>query len=163
MPTRHQILGARGETLVAQRCRCPRCERSRTLKRLPTNFTCADLICDFCGFLAQVKSANCTDPNCIPKRLLGAAWSVQNARMDAGIFFPLFLVLINARKHVIYYLSADLQRPEMFLPRKRCQRAHAERAGRASNTTSPPSHPQDWSAFELRNSEPASAGLLPVS
>ena len=40
--------------------------------------------------------------------------------MEAGIYFPLFLVLATAdlAEHAIYYLSADLQRPEMFKARK---------------------------------------------
>ena len=38
--------------------------------------------------------------------------------MDAGIFFPLFLVLICGQKSAIYYLSADVQKTEMFKPRK---------------------------------------------
>src|SRR5271165_6342847 len=41
---------------VTRECRCPRCKRSRTLVRLPANFKCADVICDFCGYLAQVKA-----------------------------------------------------------------------------------------------------------
>ena len=50
--------------------------------------------------------------------------------MDAGIFFPLFLVLAtaNRRKYAIYYLSADLQRMEMFKPRKPLSQT-AKRAG----------------------------------
>ena len=41
--------------------------------------------------------------------------------MEAGIFFPLYLVLIskkNPKDFAIYYLAADLQRPEMFVARK---------------------------------------------
>ena len=50
--------------------------------------------------------------------------------MQAGIYFPLFLVLATAGfdSHAIYYLSADLQRPEMFKPRKALS-ANARRAG----------------------------------
>lgn len=44
MPTARQELGQFAETLVAKSCTCPRCKRSRTLIRLPTNFKCADLI-----------------------------------------------------------------------------------------------------------------------
>jgi len=64
----------------------------------------------------------------IPATVLGAAWSVQKARMDAGIYFPLFLVLICGRKSAIYYLSADVQKPEMFKPRKPLG-ANARRSG----------------------------------
>src|SRR5262249_45209163 len=93
------------------------------------NFRCADVICDFCGFLAQVKASNCIDLNKIPGSILGAAWSVQKQRMDAGIYFPLFLVLVSpARKRAIYYLSADLQKPSMFKPRNPLS-TKARRAG----------------------------------
>jgi type II restriction enzyme len=64
----------------------------------------------------------------ISATVLGAAWSVQKARMDAGIYFPLFLVLICGRKSAIYYLSADVQKPEMFKPRKPLSE-NARRAG----------------------------------
>lgn len=78
------------------------------------NFKCADVICDFCGFLAQVKTATCPDIKCAPKRVPGAAWSVQRDRMRAGIYFAPSLVLVNGREEAIYYLSADLQSPAMF-------------------------------------------------
>ncbi len=48
--------------------------------------------------------------------------------MEAGIYFPLFLVLVEGRSHSIYYLSADLQPPEMFVPRKPLS-STARRAG----------------------------------
>ena len=43
---------------------------------------------------------------------------------------PLFLVLVrpDRSEHAIYYLSADLQRPEMFKPRKPLSET-ARRAG----------------------------------
>jgi hypothetical protein len=86
---------------------------------LPGNFKCADLICDYCGYLAQVKAATSVDADILPRQILGAAWSVQKERMDAGIYFPLFIVLVQPGKcFSIYYLSADLQVPEMFIPRK---------------------------------------------
>jgi len=47
MPTTKQILGAWGERLITKKYACPRCKRFSTLKRLPTNFKCADIICDF--------------------------------------------------------------------------------------------------------------------
>lgn len=117
-----------GEQLVAKRASCPGCKQSKTLRRLPLNFKCADLICDFCDYLAQVKTATCDDVTVLPKTLLGAAWSVQKERMDAGIYFPLFLVLVSGRKKAIYFLSADLQFPELFKPRKPLS-THARRAG----------------------------------
>ena len=86
------------------------------------------MICDFCGFLAQVKSIASRDLQKIPDTILGAAWSVQKARMDSGIYFPLFLVLMNGRNSAIYYLSADTQKPEMFKPRNPLG-VNARRAG----------------------------------
>ena len=60
---------------------------------------------------------------------MGGAWSVQKERMDAGIYFPLFIVLLNEKKKTaIYYLSADLQPPDMFEPRKPLS-SKAKRAG----------------------------------
>jgi len=114
---------------VIKWCSCPRCKRSRTLRRLPTNFKCADIICDFCGFLAQVKTSSQQDVETLPSRLPGAAWTPQKERMDAGIYFPLFVVLVASnRRHAIFYLSADLQPAEMFRPRKRLS-DRAKRAG----------------------------------
>jgi hypothetical protein len=47
--------------------------------------------------------------------------------MAAAIYFPLFLVLVSGRRHSIFYLSADVQKAEMFKPRsplsKRARRA----------------------------------------
>lgn len=65
-----------------------------------------------------------------PKSVLGAAWGPQKQRMDAGIYFPLFLVLVDKAmaSHGIYYLAADLQRPDMFVPRKPLSE-NARRAG----------------------------------
>jgi len=129
MATAKQQLGTRGENLVVKLCGCPRCKRSKTLRRLPTNFRCADVICDFCGYLAQVKTVTHSKPLEPPRFVLGAAWATQRERMQAGIYFPLFLVLVASDKlFSIYYLSADLQRPEMFIARKPLSAA-ARRAG----------------------------------
>ena len=120
VPTGKQIIGELGEQLVANRCKCPKCKQSKTLKRLPTNFKCADLICDFCGFLAQVKACTVKDVDSPPDAILGAAWGPQKARMDAAIYFPLYIVTFSdaAKKSAVYYLSADLQEPEIFEARK---------------------------------------------
>ncbi|WP_081440966.1 DpnI domain-containing protein [Ancylobacter novellus] len=130
MATPRQLLGTFGEERVTKECSCPRCKRARTLVRLPPNFKCADVICDFCGYLAQVKASTSADVAVLPKQILGAAWGPQKLRMDAGIYFPLFLVLAskNLMQHAIYYLSADLQAPELFKPRKPLS-ATARRAG----------------------------------
>jgi Dam-replacing family len=128
MSTARQVLGRFGETIVARECACPKCKRPRTFKRLPTNFKCADLICDFCGYLAQVKAATVRNHEIMPATVLGAAWGPQKERMASAIYFPLFLVLVAGRKHAIYYLPADLQNPGMFKPRKPLSE-NARRAG----------------------------------
>ena len=109
-------------------CPCPRCKRSQTLVQLPKNFRCADLICDFCGFLAQVKAARVTDITKIPSELPGGAWGPQRARMAAGIYFPLYICLIGDKAYSIFYLSADAQQKKLFRPRTPLS-ASARRAG----------------------------------
>jgi len=119
MPTGRQLLGSFGEQRVVKECSCPRCKRDGTLIRLPSNFKCADVICDFCGYLAQVKSTKVSDINTIPDTVLGAAWGPQKERMTSAIYFPLFLVLVgpSQKDYSIFYLAADLQEPRMFKPR----------------------------------------------
>ena len=104
---------------MTQDCLCPRCKRLKTLVRLPTNFKCADVICDFCGYVAQVKTITTALINKIPSTVLGAAWGPQKERMDAGIYFPLFLVLVAPvmKNYRIFYLPTDLQEPGMFQAR----------------------------------------------
>ena len=130
MATPKQELGELGERLVTQTCPCPKCKQRKTLKRLTTNFKCADVICDFCGYLAQVKASTSKDGKTPPKRLLGAAWGPQRQRMDAGIYFPLFLVLVTPKQDFfsIHYLSADLQDEARFTARTPL-RESARRAG----------------------------------
>jgi type II restriction enzyme len=130
MATLRQELGDYGEAAVVQSCLCGRCKRDRTLRKLPPNFKCADVICGFCGFMAQVKAATSTTLEVLPDRILGGAWSVQRERMDSGIYFPLFVVLQRkAQKgHSIFYLSADLQTRDMFVARNPLS-AGARRAG----------------------------------
>jgi hypothetical protein len=130
MATAKQELGALGERLVVQNCACPKCKQKRTLKPLRTNFKCADVICDFCGYLAQVKASTSKDGKTPPKRLLGAAWEPQRLRMDAGIYFPLFLVLVTPARDFfsIHYLPADFQSEALFLPREPLS-VNAKRAG----------------------------------
>ena len=115
---------------MARECTCPKCKRPKTLKRLPTNFKCADLICDFCGFLAQVKACTVENPESPPDSVLGAAWGPQKERMDAAIYFPLYVVAIakQGRARAVYYLSADLQDADIFEPRKALS-SSARRAG----------------------------------
>lgn len=117
MKTAKQSLGHFGETLVTKKVSCPKCKVGKTLKALPNNFKCADLICDFCGYLAQVKCVSASNLENLPATVLGAAWAPQKARMNAGIYFPLFLVLRTPSGAAIYYLAADLQSPSLFKPR----------------------------------------------
>ena len=128
MPTDKQKLGVLGEDLIVKNLICQKCKKKKTLKKLPMNFKCADLICDFWGFLAQVKSSNVRNINNLPNSILGAAWKPQQERMDAGIYFPLYLVLVNGKNHSVFYLSADLQSKDIFIPRKPLS-ASAKRAG----------------------------------
>lgn len=128
MATAKQQLGTWGEKLVAAKCNCPKCKRPKTLKLLPPNFKCADLICDFCGFLAQVKAMTVPVVSPLPKQVLGAAWGPQKERMDSGIYFPLFLVLKAPAAQAVYYLPVDFQSPALFSARKPLS-ASARRAG----------------------------------
>ena len=128
MPTKNQKTGIHGETIIQKNFNCPKCKKIKTLKKLPQNFKCADVICDFCGFLAQVKTTHSKNLEKIPNTILGAAWRVQKTRMDAGIYFPLYLILVKDRKYSVFYLSADLQVPEMFKSRKPLS-SKATRAG----------------------------------
>jgi Dam-replacing family len=119
MATARQELGRFGEARVTDECACPCCKRSSKLVRLPANFKCADVICDFCGYLAQIKTSRVRDIDVIPDTILGAAWKPQRERIAAAIYFPLFLVLKDGKvgHYAIYYLSADLQDPQMFRER----------------------------------------------
>ena len=128
MPTDKQKLGDWGEKLIAKKCSCPKCKKEKTLKTLPPNFKCADIVCDFCGYLAQVKSKNVKNIDVLPKNILGAAWRPQKERMDAGIYFPLYIVLKAERKSAIYYLPVDYQDTEIFVKRKPLSE-NAKRAG----------------------------------
>jgi type II restriction enzyme len=128
MATAKQELGQFGEERVARECACPKCKRTKSLVRLPPNFKCADLICDFCGYLAQVKATRVKQTSVVPRTILGAAWGPQKERMAAGVYFPLFLVLVSDSDTAIYYLSADLQTPGMFKERAPLS-ATARRAG----------------------------------
>lgn len=131
MATKKQELGKQGEELISKICTCPKCKKGKTLRILPVNFKCADLVCDFCGYMAQVKSMHVQDINTLSQKVLGGAWSVQKERMNAGIYFPLFLVLVgkeNDKNKSIFYLSAVLQNEDMFVQREPLSQ-NAKRAG----------------------------------
>lgn len=120
--TKRQTSGDLGESLVEKYCVCPKCKsKEKTLKRLPANFKCADIICDFCGFLAQVKTKQADDIDRIDNQIAGAGWVPQKARMDAGIYFPLYYVKISKdqKRSSIFYLPADYLRPDIFVVSER--------------------------------------------
>lgn len=48
--------------------------------------------------------------------------------MNAGRYFPLYLVQVSKSEHAIFYLSADLQNPDLFVPRNPLSN-DAKRAG----------------------------------
>jgi type II restriction enzyme len=120
MPTPRQVLGRKGEIAVRDHVPCPRCRRSRHLVPLTANFQCADLICKFCGFLAQVKATRSVDGR-LPMRILGAAWRPQHEQILAGIFQPLFIAVFDTggRLTSIHYVPAHILQsaPTVFEPR----------------------------------------------
>jgi len=128
VPTTNQKLGLWGERLVARRLACPRCKKYFALRRLPPNFKCADIICDFCGYLAQVKTLRVANVSKVPRSIQGAAWHPQRERMKAGIYFPLLVVLRGERDWAVYYLAAEFQLPKLFRRRVPLSRG-AKRAG----------------------------------
>jgi type II restriction enzyme len=128
--TRYQETGTKGEQAVKKYCLCPECSKGN-LRLLRPNFKCADVICDFCGFLAQVKARNIKRRGQKITRLLGAAWKPQKERMEAGIIFPLFIVdILKDRPIEIHYLDRNSQEniDGLYLPRKPLSRT-ARRAG----------------------------------
>lgn len=136
MATNKQQLGTFGEVTVAKHVDCPQCKRKGTLKSLIQNFKCADIICDFCGYLAQVKTSLSSDTSlACPNKILGAAWGPLRDRMESGKYFSLFIVIVEPDwlnkklpNFAIYFLPAELQIPEMFVPRKPLS-ATAKRSG----------------------------------
>jgi hypothetical protein len=65
----------------------------------------------------------------VSNEVLGAAWNVQQERMNDGIYFPLFLVLVVSRREFsCHYLAADLQSREVFKARRTLSAA-ARRSG----------------------------------
>lgn len=132
--TSRQALGTRGEDAVCKLITCPRCNRERQFRKLPTNFECADVICKFCGYLAQVKATRLPDGSTdLPRRFMSAAWKPQHERIIAGIFHGLYLVSYKQDEKTLvridfvppHVLEAA---PEVFEPRKPLS-ANAKRAG----------------------------------
>jgi type II restriction enzyme len=118
--TAKQALGRKGEDAVRERTACPRCRRTKTLTGLPANFQCADLICKFCGFLAQVKSVTISGDE-RPLRVLGAAWGPQHEQILDGIFQPLYIVGFSSTGTLVRidYVPAHILQssPQAFEPR----------------------------------------------
>ncbi len=150
MPSPHQALGARGEKAVCKYAHCPRCNRRHPFKPLTANFVCVDIICSFCGFLAQVKATRLrSGTSSLPDRLPGSAWKPQHERMLAGIYHGLFVVgFRNDGKTLVridyvppHILAAT---PGVFAPR-RPLRATAKRAG--------------WTGFTFMLSELPAMGI----
>jgi type II restriction enzyme len=122
MTTTRQQLGAKGEKAVNVHVPCPRCNKPRHLAPLPKNFQCADLICKFCGYLAQVKATTLKDGTSErPPRILGAAWGPQHEQITAGIYHGLYIVGFSTggKLHWIDYVPAHILQtsPEVFEPR----------------------------------------------
>ena len=129
--TPKQEIGYQGESEVRQRVPCPRCRRPRHLTPLGPNFQCADLICKFCGYLAQVKSITVPGDS-LPDRILGAAWGPQHEQIVAGIYQPLSIAAfspLGLLKWIDFVPAHILQAcPTVFEPRKPLS-ASARRAG----------------------------------
>jgi len=133
MPTAKQLLGAKGEAAVSKHVNCTRCGRKRHLTRLPQNFQCADVICKFCGYLAQVKALTLAQGSDeLPRRVPGAAWGPQQEQMLAGIFHGLYFVGFSSAGKLVridYVPGHVLQAsPNVFEPRKPLG-PNAKRAG----------------------------------
>lgn len=133
MPTAKQKLGEKGERAVREKVPCPRCNRPRHLSRLPVNFQCADVICRFCGYLAQVKAVTLQEGSTeLPNRILGAAWGPQQEQIVADIYHGLYVAGFtkSGRLVRIDYVPAHILRvtPEVFEPREPLKET-AKRAG----------------------------------
>ena len=130
MPSRNQLIGDKGEKFVIRKMNCLKCKRTGTLKLLPRNFKCADIICDFCGHTSQVKTFR-KDGEGLPNQILGAAWGPLEQRINAGIYHALWIVRMNQRNEKcceIWLVTSEAQSPEMFIIRKPLA-PNARRAG----------------------------------
>jgi hypothetical protein len=79
--------------------------------------------------VAQVKALSVKSAEQRALTVLGGAWKVQEEKISAGIYHPLYIVkVLNGKPIAIDYISADFLRPEMFVPRKPLS-SHARRAG----------------------------------
>jgi hypothetical protein len=134
VPTTKQELGDRGEKAVAKHVPCPRCNRPKHLVKLTQNFPCADVICKFCGFLAQVKATRIKEGDTgPPSRIPGAAWGPQQDRIIAGVYHDLFIASFSPKGRLmrIDHVPGHILQvtPEVFEPRKNPLSPTAKRAG----------------------------------
>lgn len=133
MATDNQLMGEKGEKAVCSLVPCPRCNKPNHLTRLPTNFQCADVICKFCGFLAQVKSTKLKNGSTdLPDKILGAAWGPQQEQILSDIYHGLFIVCYDEQLKLIRmdFIPAHILKvtPDIFEPRKPLSE-NAKRAG----------------------------------
>ena len=152
MTTKNQVLGDSGEMAVSKLISCPRCNKPKHLTRLPKNFQCADVICKFCGFLAQVKSTTLKDGSeDLPDSILGAAWGPQHEQIMAGIYHGLYIVGYDSSSKLkrIDFVPAHILQvtPEVFEPRKPLS-STAKRAG--------------WQGFMIRLNKVPAVGIKRV-
>jgi hypothetical protein len=138
MPTERQLLGSFGERRVVHECLCPRCKRSRTLVKLPNNFKCADVICDFCGYLAQVKTVRVRNVESVPNAVLGAAWGPQKTawpRLSISRCF--WFSLGSAKLPIRFFIFPPICKCQACFSQDRpCLQRRDAQDGRASFTTS---------------------------
>ena len=131
VPPTKQELGRKGERAVCEHVSCPRCGRERQFRALPPNFECVDVICKFCGFLAQVKATSRSSVDGPPPTVLGGAWRPQHERVIAGIFHPVYVVSYDGTRLTrIDYIPAHMLSayPSVFKPRAKLSDT-AKRAG----------------------------------
>jgi len=131
VPLTTQELGKQGEKAVCAHVPCPRCGREKQFRPLPTNFECVDVICKFCGFLAQVKATSRASSDGPPATVLGGAWRPQHQRVIAGIFHPVYVVTYAGTSLTrIDYVPAHMlgAHPAVFKPRAKLSES-AKRAG----------------------------------
>ena len=130
MPSKNQRIGKLGEKFVTKMMNCLKCKKQNSLKLLPTNFKCADLICEFCGHTSQVKTFR-NDSEGLPNQIAGAKWNPLNERIQAGIYHALWIVRMNQTNNrccEIWLVTSEAQDPKMFVKRKPLSSA-AKKAG----------------------------------
>lgn len=152
MPTKNQALGDKGEIAISKLIPCPRCNKPKHLTRLPTNFQCADVICKFCGFLAQVKATQLRGSGTeLPSTILGAAWGPQHEQIIAGIYHGLYIVCYDSTDKLVRidFIPAHILQvtPEIFEPRRPLSET-VKRAG--------------WQGFIIRLDKVSAVGIKRV-